>query len=221
MFWQEDNKEESFTVPDSVQDLSFQIKTNILPIDHKYLLKNAVLQYLPWMAKINGAIFDICPHNGNGWLQNKNDYLYPSKRSKLTLRLPVQYLNDAEKLAGNVLILGKYKIKVIKYLAAKKLSDIQILFAKSVVCDNSISEDDFLESVYNALLKINITPKKMLVGLKNTINYDNKKLITRSLMVANLTKKESVELQIHGLGDYKLLGCGVFIPHKDINDINV
>jgi hypothetical protein len=39
------------------------------------------------------------------------------------------------------------------------------------------------------------------------------------LMIADLEIEESVRLQQSGLGPYRHLGCGVFIPHKDINEI--
>ena len=41
----------------------------------------------------------------------------------------------------------------------------------------------------------------------------------RSLMLAGLTPEQSLALQQHGLGAERKLGCGVFIPHKDIGDL--
>jgi hypothetical protein len=38
-------------------------------------------------------------------------------------------------------------------------------------------------------------------------------------MVADLKKDESVLLQEKGLGDHRLLGCGLFIPQKGIETI--
>jgi hypothetical protein len=38
-------------------------------------------------------------------------------------------------------------------------------------------------------------------------------------MLAGLTLEESLALQRHGLGAKRKLGCGVFIPHKDIADL--
>jgi hypothetical protein len=39
-------------------------------------------------------------------------------------------------------------------------------------------------------------------------------------MLAGLTPAQSLALQRHGLGALRKLGCGVFIPHKDIGDLN-
>jgi hypothetical protein len=39
-------------------------------------------------------------------------------------------------------------------------------------------------------------------------------------MIADLRKSESVTLQEKGIGDYRLLGCGLFVPQKDIVSVN-
>jgi hypothetical protein len=39
-------------------------------------------------------------------------------------------------------------------------------------------------------------------------------------MVASLTVAESIRLQQRGLGSNRLLGCGIFIPHKGIDPVN-
>jgi len=38
-------------------------------------------------------------------------------------------------------------------------------------------------------------------------------------MIADLEVEESLRLQQKGLGPYRYLGCGLFIPHKGIDDI--
>ena len=59
MFWQEDTNEEHFTLPERIQEVSFKIQSKILPMDHSFLLAQALLQYLPWLADINAGIHDI------------------------------------------------------------------------------------------------------------------------------------------------------------------
>ena len=41
----------------------------------------------------------------------------------------------------------------------------------------------------------------------------------RSLMLAGLGLEQSLLLQRSGLGAGRTLGCGLFIPHKDIADL--
>jgi hypothetical protein len=38
-------------------------------------------------------------------------------------------------------------------------------------------------------------------------------------MLAGLTREQSLLLQQSGLGAGRKLGCGLFIPHKDIGDL--
>ena len=44
-------------------------------------------------------------------------------------------------------------------------------------------------------------------------------LLTRSLMLADLTLEESLRLQQQGLGTHRHMGCGIFIPHKGIDAV--
>ncbi len=221
MFWQEDIKEERFTLPNTIQDAVFNIHTNVLPIDHAYLLSKALLKHLPWLKKVNAGVFDISVADGNGWEQDHESSLYyPSKRSKLSIRIPKERLDDVTVLIGKTLVLGKYQINIIKALKSKMMSDMQIVFAKHIACDENTSEEDFLQTSFMQLQTLGIQPKKMMVGLKRKISTLNSVIHTRSLMVADLRKSESVRLQELGIGDYRLLGCGLFLPQKGIESIN-
>ncbi len=221
MFWQEDTNEEHFTLPERIQEVSFKIQSKILPMDHSFLLAQALLRELPWLADINAGIHDIGVADGNGWEQSKTGGFYhPSKRSKLTLRINQEHLKDAELLVGRILDLGDYEIKIVKFIGNRLLSDLPVLFAKKVACEESLSEEDFLKLCYQQLAEMGIQVKKMMAGLEHNIQTDSCTIHTRSLMVADLKKDESVLLQEKGLGDNRLLGCGLFIPQKGIETID-
>jgi hypothetical protein len=59
----------------------------------------------------------------------------------------------------------------------------------------------------------------MLCGTETIITTPDKEIKTRSLMLADLSVEESVTLQMKGLGTHRWLGCGLFIPHKDIKEV--
>ncbi|ABL02364.1 conserved hypothetical protein [Candidatus Ruthia magnifica str. Cm (Calyptogena magnifica)] len=220
MFWQEDTKKEHFTLPETIQDAVFNIFAKILPINHSFLLAQTLLKHLPWLDEVDAGIFNISVADGNGWTQNHKDgFYYPSKRSKLTIRVPKDKLYETQQLLGKTLDLGKYQIKIIKSLKPKLLSDMPVLFSKNIACNEAMSEDDFLQVTFEQLKILGISVKKMMVGLEKNIKTDTHIIHTRSLMIADLKKDESVLLQEKGLGDYRLLGCGLFIPHKDITSI--
>lgn len=220
MFWQEDIKEQHFTLPEDVQDCVFGIDVKVLPIDHAYLLSQALLAYFPWLDEVGAGIFDISVADGNGWKQDHiSGFYYPSKRSKLSIRVPKEKLEILQSLVGKTLDLGKYQIKVTKALTPKLMSDMQTVFAKYVACGVQMSEDDFLQTCYQQLQEINITPKKMMAGLQKNIKTATDIIHTRSLMVANLKSSESVRLQERGIGEHRLLGCGLFVPQKGIDSV--
>ncbi len=221
MFWQEDTKQEHFTLPESIQEVSFKIQSKILPMDHGFLLAQALIKQLPWLKDSNTGVHNISVADGNGWKQNKDGgFYYPSKRSKLILRIAHERLEDVKNLAGKTLDLGDYQIKVIKFIGEKPLSDMPVLFAKQVACENGTSEEEFLQLCFNQLSDLGIEVKKMMAGLESNIQTDVGTVHTRSLMVADLKKNESILLQEKGLGDNHLLGCGLFIPQKGIESID-
>jgi CRISPR-associated protein Cas6 len=221
MFWQESIKEENFTLPETIQDAVFNIHAKVLPIDHAYLLSQALLKYLPWLKEVNAGVFDISVADGNGWEQDHEfGFYYPSKRSKLSIRIPKEKLDDTKILVGKTLNLGKYQIDIVKVLKSKLMSNIQIVFAKHIVCDKHVSEETFLQTSFVQLQVLGIQPKKMMAGLKRKISTLNGVIHTRSLMVADLRKVESVKLQEVGIGEHSLLGCGLFLPQKSIESLN-
>ncbi len=185
------------------------------------ILSQALLSELPWLAEVNAGIHDISVADGNGWEQDhESGFYYPSKRSKLSVRIPKDKLDDIRSLVGKTLDLGEYQVKIIKALEPKLMSDMQIVFAKYVACDENASENDFLQTSFQQLQVLGIQPKKMLVGLERKIQTPDGVIHTRSLMVADLRKAESVKLQEQGIGDHRLLGCGLFVPQKGIDSVD-
>ena len=221
MFWQEEPNQENFSVSDEVQDCVFTIDAHTLPVDHLNLVANALLKHLPWLIEARASLHDINIADGNGWQSphETNALFYPSKRSKLNIRLPKQYLEKTNILLGKVLKLDDYSLGICKRQANKKLSDSTIIFAKYVHTNLNDNEEEFLQNAHQKLNAIGIKPKKMMVGLKHTLATNNGTINTRSLMLADLKKEESVYLQANGFGDYRLLGCGLFVPQKGIDAV--
>eukprot|EP00919_Chromeraceae_sp_WS-2016_P057324 GHVR01135858.1.p1 GENE.GHVR01135858.1~~GHVR01135858.1.p1 ORF type:complete len:209 (-),score=10.96 GHVR01135858.1:52-591(-) len=176
---------------------------------------------LPWLKPV--AIHNIyLPKTGNGWQSDLNaDFLYPPKRTRLIIRVSQDKIEKLKQVENLELTLTNSPSLIIeKFIKQRKLSDSSVLFAHSIVAPIEQSEDDFLQHCWQSLKQLNILPKKMLVGLRNTIEIKEKTLHTRSLMLADLSKQESVTLQEKGLGYYQHLGCGIFIPQKSINEVN-
>lgn len=224
MFWNEDKKTEEFEIPDDIVDLSFVIKCKCLPLEHMHPLSESLYSVLPWLKEdklagihpINGS------ESGNGWERSNdpNQLIYLSRRQKMTLRLPKEHLDSAECLVGQTINVEGNDIEIGKS-SIKKLSDLPTAFCRSIMIDGRMEEDDFLQWAFEELKALDITVHKMMAGIERAVKLpDNSERITRSLMVAELEKAESVRLQQHGMGEGRKLGCGIFMPQKDIKAVN-
>jgi CRISPR-associated protein Cas6 len=221
MYWQ-DTPQDSKAIRDDVLDVAFAITCRTLPVDHAWVLSRAVLAVLPWLADEPGAgVHTIhVAESGNGWMRPEGGdaLLYLSRRTRLTLRVPRRRLEDARRLSGRTLDLGGHPL-VVGAGTERALATNPAVFARYVVTDESVDENAFLAQALAALRAIGVRPRKMLCGIEHVIQTPDAPLRTRSLMVADLAPEESVALQAEGLGPQRTLGCGLFLPHKDIQEV--
>ena len=222
MYWQDENSDDHYTVPDDVVDLVFQIECRALPVDHAWALSQAVCAALPWLEQEPAAgVHPIhVAESGNGWKrpENADDLLCLSRRTKLVLRTPRLRVAAANALVGQQLDVAGHGLRVDK-VSLRPLSAITTIFSRYVVSADGLDETAFLQQALHDLEALGVRPKKMLCGLKKIIATPEQPVHTRSLMLAGLRQQESVTLQQRGLGPRRLLGCGLFIPHKDIREV--
>lgn len=225
MFWSDDKDNATgFVVSDDVVDLAFRVTCPTLPLDHAHALSTALLGALPWLADepqagihlIHGAT------SGNGWMRPEdtvNELLHLSRRTRLLLRLPQARLDDARELTGEQLDIAGFPLAVGRS-DVRLLSSLSTLFSRYVLTYKAVDEEEFLELAAAELKVMGIDCRKMLCGITHTHDLPDGKMITRSLMVAELDKEQSVQLQQLGLGEGRKVGCGLFIPHKGIEAVN-
>ena len=226
MYWTEESKnKEEFFISDDVVDIVFSIQGKAIPLDNAYALSTAIEQVLPWVAEDEhiGIHHIFGAESGNGWLRpenTENEILYLSRRQKLTIRIKKERLPDIQALTGQMLTVEGHELIVGKS-TVRKLSDMNIVFARNVVVSESgISEDDFMKACVAQLSELGIGVKKMMCGRERIIQMPDKQLITRGLMLADLEKPESVKVQEQGIGVSRKLGCGLFLPQKGIDPVN-
>ena len=114
-------------------------------------------------------------------------------------------------LFGNKLKIGKSKIK--SFVIVKDL------FCRFIVSDPNIDEDKFLELIQNELRQYNINLRKALCGQSKMIKFGSETFYTRSLMIADLSKKSHLDykkkaLEREGSTDV------VYFSHKSIDAVN-
>jgi CRISPR-associated protein Cas6 len=205
-----------------IVDAVFAISCRCLPVDHAYALSQAVQAALPWFADepqaglhtIHGAA------SASGWMRPEapEELLQLSHRARLALRLPRERLEDAAALTGRTLEVAGWPLRVAE-LSARPLSRITTLFARSVVFSGAEEETQFLAAAAGELDTLGIRASTMLCGRVTALATPERTYQTRSLMLAGLSQEQSLELQRRGLGGERKLGCGLFIPHKDVGDL--
>jgi len=223
MYWEEkENTDKLNVVPDDVVDLVFNISCRALPVDHAYALSQAIQSELSWFADEPRAAMQTIhvAESGNGWFRpdGPDQLLYPSRRTKLTLRLPKHRVDDAAGLIGKTLQVDDNTLTITK-LTQRSLNATSTLFSRYIVLDQGLSEMQFLEAALIEFKAMNVHPRKMLCGKETVILTPLGPLRPRSLMLADLKFEESIVLQHRGLGSHGAMGCGIFLPHKDINEI--
>lgn len=225
MFWDENSERRKFVVPDTIVDVAFQIECRSLPLEHAHALSTAVLHALPWLNDEEDAGIHMIygAESGNGWMRPEatgdgDDVLYLSRRTKLELRVPKTRLTDAHGLTGSSLDIAGHSLRVGAG-QPRLLSPITTLFCRSVEADPGQDEETFLRTSHAQLQSLGIRCSKMLCGRSHSIALPDRRLFTRSLMLADLSVEHSILLQQKGLGPGRKLGCGLFLPHKDIKAV--
>lgn len=225
MLWQDTPDEKHEAACEDVVDLAFRLSGGTLAVDHAHALSRALLAELPWLAdEPQSGVHQIhVASSGHGWVRPDRDdcdVLNLSRRTRLTLRLPRARLVDARALSGTTLDVGGHRLQVGE-AAERPLKPSSTLFARYVICNDSHYEDEecFIDWVADRLRAMAITPTKLLCGMSSRIEAPREHLQARSLMVAALPADASLALQRQGLGDGRLMGCGLFVPHKGIEAV--
>lgn len=225
MYWNEDSEEKAkFTVPDNVIDIVFAVtECKCLPSEHAHALAEALHTALPWLKdETQVGIHPIYgAESGNGWQRpdDPDELIYISRRQKMTLRIPKYRLDDARQLTGQTLDIAGYHL-VVGEASTRLLSDLPTLFARNVVTEQGIDENEFLQQMLAQLNNLGIPVKKMLASMERMIRTPYGPIYTRGLMLADLLPEDSVRLQEEGLGPHRHLGCGLFVPQKGIKAVN-
>ena len=219
--------EESETAPAAHEadaiDVAFRLSGRWLPVDHARALRASVLKILPWLEdepeagihSIHGAA------SGNGWERPANEpgeLLSLSRRTRLVLRVPARRTDETGALHAHRLDIVGYEIAV-GARHPRPLKPASAVFARYVVDEDEGDEERFIERVVSELTERSIDARKLLCGRSHRIDTDCGVLTARSLLIADLGNDESVEIQCRGIGPGRLLGCGLFVPHKDIGPV--
>ena len=206
-------------IPDDIVDLVFRARCPTLPVDHAKDLYQEVIKFLPWIKTESAAAIHTLhgAESGNGWMRpdEEDSIIHLSKRARFIVRLPAEKIEAAHVLENKTLRLGDCDLQ-LGAAHTRLLSRETTLFARHIAFDSPLEEDDFLETVAAMLLKQNIKVTRIMSGRQHAMSGMDGKLFCRSLMIDDLNFDDSIHLQQHGIGEHKMVGCGIFLPHKSI-----
>ena len=218
--WEE---EEQLQIKDTSRmiDVAFKIQCKTLPYDHACDLSKAITSKMPWLLKdkLIGIHTLHGPESGNGWVRSEKEEIFLSKRTRLILRISRSDANKAKELEGeNINVLGN-NIK-IGQSNTKTFLIVRDLISRCVLCDKEQDEEDFLLDIKKELFTHGVPIKKAICGKAKSITINGENRFTRSLMIADLSKENSILLQDIGIGDGRIFGCGSFLPLKSIDAVS-
>lgn len=188
-------------------DLVFSLRGEAIFPDYADALSRAVSATLGWIAGEQGA--GIHPIRGAA---ESGDRLMLSRRAQLVLRLPAARIDDARILSGSRLVLGG-DVEVGEGVV-RPLAPYHVLYSPFVTTGHD-NEQDFLAAATQLVAAASIECK-LIVGKRREAAYQTSYINGHSLMLHGLSPEHSLLVQSIGVGKHRLLGCGVFVPHKSI-----
>jgi len=220
MFWQEEIDSDNATALTPILDMGFALGCPQLPVDHAANLANAIIAILPWLEDepMAGIHCIRSATSGNGWSPPQS-VMQLSRRTRLYLRIPEHRQQEVLALSNQRLQLGDDTI-TLGPARPRPLQSLPCLRAYHMINEVGESEPKFMQRIADELASQQIPVRKMLCGLANTVQSKTGMLHTRSVMIADLQPQESLTLQSRVIGNGRLLGCGLFVPHKGINAVN-
>lgn len=196
-----------------VIDLQFEISGLEVPADHGYALHEEICRHIPWLRELpNAGIHPI-----HATPSGRNDNLVINRRVKLVLRLPLDQVQAAHSLVGKTIDPGAGQLK-IGALKEKPVTPYATLYSHFVAVDNEV-EAGFLDVVRQQMQVLGIDAG-LIPGKFHSMQMPNRVIGGYSLMLHDIDLMQSLTLQESGLGLYRGLGCGIFIPHKSIKEVS-
>ena len=196
----------------TVADVQFELSAGEIPADHGVSLFEQLVKHLPWLGETAG----VGVHPVHGAPTGRNDNLVINRRVKLTLRLPVDRLEDAEALTGAVLEVGAGPIKVGP-LKTRPLVPYATLYSHFVVM-GSADEARFMAEARAEFDAMGVRGG-LIPGKRRRMRMPEGDVEGYSLMLHDISLQDSILVQERGLGRYRIYGCGIFIPHKSIKEV--
>jgi CRISPR-associated protein Cas6 len=211
-------------------ELHYPILGQTLPTQHGYPLYSALCHLLPKLHEKDCPI-RIGPVRGLS--VGKGVMQLPSGRSLLKFRVPDDQLRNLLPLAGKALDVAGHHVR-LGVPQVNTLVPATTLLARLVIIKPNVlaadkrkplippTPEQFLEMVKRKLVEIEVQGEASLPKLESGLPYrgilrvHHSNLVGFRVVVKGLSDSDSLRLMQTGLGQKKKLGCGWFVPMKEV-----
>jgi len=199
-----------------VVDVAFPVLSHSpIPADHGSALYAAIARACPELHGEDGV--GIHPITGRSAGPRS---LQPMGFSRVVIRLPSDRIDFVLPLAGQRLQIHNSPLD-LGLPEVRALVPAATLRSRLVTTRNGLECDRFRQELRRQLdlLKVSSEVQIDLPLIENhdpprrrTIRIRGREIVGHEVVLKRLTEGESLEVQIHGLGGRRVLGCGVFVP---------
>lgn len=187
-------------------DVVFPIDGQTLARDHAQALQQALCVQWPWLSQdALAGVHSIKLVPGAG------DPALMSRRARLLLRVSAQRADELMALTALDLDVAGHHLR----LSAPHLRELQphsTLYAYKVASESG-DEVALMAALELELAALGVGGERVC-GKRQPMVVSGRAMDTFSMMLHGLKPEQSLRLQQHGLGPHRLLGCGLFVPHK-------
>ena len=187
-------------------DAIFSVEGHTLPREHAQPLQQSLCSLFPWLA--HDAVAAVMPLK---LVESDAEMATLPKRLQLVLRVMNSRMPDVLAVAGREVSVAGCTLRLDKP-HFRELRPHATLYAYKVASAGN-GELAFMETMDQELARLSIRGERVC-GKRSQMVVAGQVLETFSLMLHALTPDQSLRLQQFGLGPHRLLGCGVFVPHK-------
>ena len=192
-------------------DVVFPLSGSTLARDHAQALQVALSGHWPWLkSEAQAGIHAIKLVPGT---QSQGIL---SHRTKLLLRVPTHRAPELLATTGVQLLVAGQPV-VLGTPHTRELLPYATLYAYKLAAVNA-DEVAFMAEVTRELAELGVGGDRVC-GMRQQLTYDGGVLDTFSLMLHGLAPEQSLRVQYQGIGPHRLLGCGIFIPHKSADAV--
>jgi CRISPR-associated protein Cas6 len=187
-------------------DIAFAVSGGRLPQDHSYELWRALSGAAP--ALLADPSVAVLPVRGASAGEGT---IVLQRRSRLLMRIPEASIELALLLCNARLDLAGVQV-VLGGAKTRPLAPYATLYAHRVAADGD-DEARFMKQVAASLLNLGVSAD-FVVGRRVVTRGPQGDIPGFGLMFPELSARQSLALQVHGIGAHRGLGFGVFVGHK-------